>query len=72
LIQTLLRRTPDCELRLAFKPTHVLLWSAMAGASIKEIQELAGHKTTTMSARYSHLSPGHRLSVINRIATETL
>jgi integrase len=44
-------------------------WLAMAGASIKEIQELAGHKTITMSARYSHLSPEHRLSVIDRIAT---
>jgi integrase len=43
-------------------------WLAMAGATIKEIQELAGHKTITMSARYSHLSPEHRLSVIDRIA----
>lgn len=43
-------------------------WLAMAGASIKEIQELAGHKTITMSARYSHLSPEHRLSVIDKIA----
>lgn len=44
-------------------------WLAMAGATIKEIQELAGHKTITMSARYSHLSPEHRLSVIDRIST---
>lgn len=44
-------------------------WLAMAEASIKEIQELAGHKTIMMSARYSHLSPEHRLSVIDRIAT---
>ena len=44
-------------------------WLAMAGASIKEIQELAGHKTITMAACYSHLSPEHRLSVIDRIAT---
>ena len=43
----------------------------MAGASIKEIQELAGHKTITMSARYSHLSPEHRLSVIDRIASSS-
>jgi|HubBroStandDraft_1064217.scaffolds.fasta_scaffold32166_2 integrase len=43
-------------------------WLAMAGASIKEIQEAAGHKTITMSARYSHLSPAHRLSVVERIA----
>jgi site-specific recombinase XerD len=42
---------------------------AMAGASIKEIQELAGHKTITMSARYSHLSPEHRLSVIDKISS---
>ena len=45
-------------------------WLAMAGASIKEIQELAGHKTITMSARYSHLSPEHRLSVIDRISSK--
>ncbi|MEG9430796.1 tyrosine-type recombinase/integrase [Terriglobus sp. ADX1] len=44
-------------------------WLAMAGASIKEIQEAAGHKTITMSARYSHLSPAHRLSVVERIAS---
>jgi site-specific recombinase XerD len=41
----------------------------MAGASIKKIQELAGHKTITMSARYSHLSQEHGLSVIDRIST---
>lgn len=48
-------------------------WLAMAGATIKEIQELAGHKSIVMSARYSHLSPEHRLSVVDRIAgTATL
>jgi hypothetical protein len=41
---------------------------AMAGATIKEIQELAGHKTISMSARYAHLSPDHKLSVIERIS----
>jgi len=41
----------------------------MAGATIKESQELAGHKTITMSARYAHLSPDHKLSVIDRIAS---
>jgi integrase len=47
-------------------------WLAMAGATIKEIQELAGHKTITMSARYAHLSPDHKLSVLDRItATAT-
>lgn len=46
-------------------------WLAMAGASIKEIQEAAGHKTITMAARYSHLSPQHRLSVVERIVNPT-
>jgi integrase len=44
-------------------------WLAMARASIKEIQEAAGHKPITVSARYSHLSPAHRLSVVERIAS---
>ncbi len=44
-------------------------WLAMAGAPIKEIQELAGHKTITLSARHAHLSPDHKLSVIDRITT---
>ncbi len=43
-------------------------WLAMAGASIKEIQEAAGHKTITMSARYSHLPPRHKQSAVERIA----
>jgi hypothetical protein len=41
----------------------------MAGASIKEIQEAAGHKSIIMSARYSHLSPAPKLSVVERIAS---
>jgi site-specific recombinase XerD len=41
----------------------------MSGASIKEIQEAAGHKTITMTARYSHLSPAHLQSVVERIVT---
>lgn len=44
-------------------------WLAMAGASTREIEEAAGHRTITMSARYSHLSPAHRLSVVERIAS---
>jgi hypothetical protein len=35
---------------------------------IKPIQELAGHKTVTLFARYSHLSMFHRLSVVKCIA----
>ncbi len=32
-------------------------------------EKVAGHKTITMSARYSHLSPAHKLSVVERIAS---
>jgi site-specific recombinase XerD len=46
----------------------VCSWLAMAGAAIKEIQEAAGHKTIAMAARYSHLSPAHNQSVVERIA----
>ena len=31
-------------------------WLAMAGASTKNLQEPAGHKTIIMAARYGHLS----------------
>jgi integrase len=44
-------------------------WLAMAGASIKEIQEAAGHKTITMAARYAHLSPAHKESVVERLVS---
>jgi integrase len=43
-------------------------WLAMKGASIKDIQELAGHKTVAISARYAHLSPDHKRSVLDRLA----
>jgi integrase len=42
-------------------------WHAMAGTSIKEIQELSGHKTITMAARYSHLAPDTVASASERI-----
>jgi hypothetical protein len=40
----------------------------MSGATIKEIQELAGHKTIQMSARYIHLNPAHKQNAVERIA----
>ena len=42
-------------------------WLAMAGVSIKEIQELAGHKTIAMSARYAHLSPERTAAASERL-----
>ena len=43
-------------------------WLAMSGATLKEIQELAGHKTIQMSARYAHLNPAYKLVAVERIA----
>jgi hypothetical protein len=40
----------------------------MAGASLKAVQELMGHKTIQMTARYAHLSPGHLQSAVKLIS----
>jgi integrase len=44
-------------------------WLAMAGVGLKTIQELAGHKTIAMTARYSHLSPDYKTSEIERMVS---
>jgi hypothetical protein len=33
----------------------------MAGVDLKTVQELMGHKTIAMTARYAHLAPAHTL-----------
>lgn len=43
-------------------------WLAMAGATTLDIMHAAGHKTMAMAARYSHLSPEHKASVVDLIA----
>jgi site-specific recombinase XerD len=39
----------------------------MAGVDLKTVQELMGHKTIAMTARYAHLSPGHLKTAINKL-----
>jgi len=39
-----------------------------AGVSLKVAQELMGHKTIAMTARYAHLAPGHLQSAVEMIA----
>lgn len=40
----------------------------MAGVDIRTVQELAGHKCISMTVRYSHLSPDHKLSAVAMLA----
>ncbi len=42
-------------------------WLAIDGASLKEIQELAGHRSITTTARYSHLSPDTKRTAMDRL-----
>jgi len=37
----------------------------MAGVDLKTVQELLGHKTFTMTLRYSHLSPDHKRRAVD-------
>lgn len=37
----------------------------MRGGSIKELQEILGHKNVKMTMRYAHLSPAHKKKAIN-------
>jgi site-specific recombinase XerD len=40
----------------------------MAGVGLKTVQELMGHKTIVMTARYAHLSPAHQLQALELLA----
>jgi len=37
----------------------------MKGASLKEVQEILGHKSMTMTLRYAHLSQEHKKKAVN-------
>jgi len=40
----------------------------MAGVDLKTVQELMGHKTIAMTARYAHLAPTHKLQALETLA----
>ena len=37
----------------------------MAGVDITTVKELLGHKTLTMTLRYSHLAPSHKVRAVD-------
>ena len=43
----------------------------MAGVDIRTVQELLGHKTISMTVRYSHLAPKHTLAAVERLDSAT-
>ena len=48
------------DLRHTFA-SQVIMW----GGDLKEVQELLGHKTMSMTLRYSHLSQEHKKRAVN-------
>ena len=43
----------------------------MAGVDIRTVQELMGHKAITMTMRYAHLSPQHRIAALEKLCEAT-
>src|SRR5262245_5999652 len=41
----------------------------MSGTDLYTVKEILGHKTLTMTQRYSHLSPEHQRRALERLAT---
>lgn len=42
----------------------------MAGVELYTVKEILGHKTLLMTARYSHLSPGHQREALERLTVQ--
>jgi len=39
----------------------------MAGVDLMTIKELLGHRTLTMTLRYAHLAPGHKVKAVGML-----
>jgi integrase len=42
-------------------------WAVMRSVTVKELQELLGHASLTMTMRYAHLAPEHLRTAVSRL-----
>jgi integrase len=43
----------------------------MKGVDLRSVQQFAGHKTISMTMRYSHLAPSHLAAAIEKLCEPT-
>jgi len=53
--------------RISSRPSRLL----MAGVNLRSIQKLVGHKSLDVTMRYSHLSPEHLVSAVQKLHRAT-
>lgn len=62
-------RSPDIEKNVDFKTLRHTFASHLIieGRSLKEVQELLGHKDIKMTLRYAHLAPQKKIEAVNAL-----
>jgi site-specific recombinase XerD len=65
--KTLLKRARIEDFRFHDLRHTFASYLVMSGVDLRSVQELMGHKTLTMTQRYSHLAPGHLRSAVENL-----
>ena len=64
-LRVLKARKPAYGIAKEFAENTAASHLVMAGTGLKDVQEILGHKTMTMTLRYAHLSQEHKKKAIN-------